>query len=39
MSITLSDQKRRKVVNVFTLILKSYDVKINDVITFIIRLI
>ena len=35
----MSYQKRRKIVNVFTLIFESHDVKINDVIAFIVRLI
>ena len=30
-------QKRRKIINVFTLTFKSHDVKIDDVITFIVR--
>ena len=34
---TLSYQKRRKVVNVFTLTFESHDVKVDDVIAFIVK--
>ena len=36
-SITLFYQKRCKIINVFTLILESYDVKIDNIIAFIVK--